>query len=141
MSERCNECGELATYEVPDDGESPVTFWCSKHATNKIDTRLIVHWTNPYTVVNVPIEELVKVAHGIGERWRDQRTDSTFIMTEEEMLKHWRSYGEKLDAYILPQPSGWHDIGVRYGDKDHQYLSPMGNKEKVTALLKKYQKG
>lgn len=75
---------------------------------------------------------------GIGESWRDHRTDTSFIMTKEIMLEHWKQSGDKLDAYILPCPSGWHCIGIRYGAEGSQYLSPAGDKDKVTALLRKY---
>lgn len=97
------------------------------------------HWPNPWKdVVYVPIEKLVECAHGIGERWSD--TDgSSFIMTKERMLEHWKQAGDKLDAYILPQPSGWHCIGIRYGADGPQYLSPMGDQEKVAQLLKRFQ--
>ena len=27
-----------------------------------------------------------------------------------------------LDAYILPSPSGWHNLGARYGDEAHEYV-------------------
>ena len=35
-----------------------------------------------------------------------------------------RDYGPKLDAYILVQPDGRHEVGVRYGKEPHQYVSP-----------------
>lgn len=97
------------------------------------------HWENPWEdAVPVPIEELVECAVGLGASWRD--TDgSSFIMTKERMLEHWRNAGEKLDAYILPQPSGFHSMGIRYGAEGSQYLSPLGDKEKLAALLKRYQ--
>ena len=96
------------------------------------------HWKNPWDdAIPVPIEELVECAHGIGESWGD--IDGTsFIMTKERMLEHWKQAGDKLDAYILPCPSGWHCIGIRYGAEGSQYLSPAANKEKVAALLRKY---
>lgn len=97
------------------------------------------HWVNPWDdAIPVPIEELVECAMGIGESWRDHRTDTSFIMTKEIMLEHWKQSGDKLDAYILPCPSGWHCIGIRYGAEGSQYLSPAGDKDKVTALLRKY---
>lgn len=85
----------------------------------------------------VPIEELVECAHGLGEWWGDGK-GGTFIMTKERMLAHWKEAGDKLDAYILPCSSGWHCIGIRYGAEGSEYLSPMGDKEKVIALLRKY---
>lgn len=98
-----------------------------------------VHWVNPGDAIPVPIEELVECAHGIGERWSDTN-GSSFIMTKEQMLAHWQSAGDKLDAYILPCPSGWHSIGIRYGEDGPDYLSPMGDKSKVEQLLQKYKK-
>lgn len=96
------------------------------------------HWKNPWKdAIPVPIEELVECVHGIDQMWSDM-SGSSFIMTKELMLKHWESYGEYLDAYILPCASGYHSIGIRYGNKGNEYLSPLGNQEKVEKLLKKY---
>lgn len=96
------------------------------------------HWPNPWPdVVYVPIEELALCSEGLGKDCTDI-DGSRFVLTADRVLEHWRQAGDKLDAYILPQPSGWHDIGIRYGSKGHQYLSPAGNRERVTALLRKY---
>lgn len=95
------------------------------------------HWPNPWHVVYVPIEELAGAVAGLGKTWRDV-DGSTFIMTEERTLEHWRQAGDKLDAYILPQRSGFHSIGIRYGAEGSEYLSPMSDVAKVQALLKKY---
>ncbi len=98
----------------------------------------VPHWPNPWLdVVYVPIEELAEVAHGLGQQWSDV-DGSSFIMTKERMLEYWHQNGDKLDAYILPQPSGWHCIGIRYGAEDSQYLSPGCNRAKTEALLCKY---
>ena len=36
-----------------------------------------------------------------------------------------KQYGERVDAYILPQPEGIPpSFGVRYGKEGHEYLSP-----------------
>lgn len=32
-------------------------------------------------------------------------------------------YGSKIDVYLLPQPSGDHSFGVRYGPDGCEYLS------------------
>lgn len=96
------------------------------------------HWTNPWDdVVYVPIEELVDCAYGLGKTWTDV-DGSSFIMTRERMLEHWKQAGDKLDAYILPCGSGHHSIGVRYGEDGPEYLSPHGDTAKVEALLQKY---
>jgi len=96
------------------------------------------HWPNPWDdVVYVPIEELAAVCQGIGQGCTDI-DGSRFILTADRVLEHWRQAGDKLDAYILPQPNGWHEIGIRYGERGNQYLSPMADRELVTALLRRY---
>ena len=52
-----------------------------------------------------------------------------------ETLWHWKQYSDKLDAYILPQPSGDHSVGVRYGKEGNEYLSPYANSVKVSQFL------
>jgi hypothetical protein len=59
-------------------------------------------------------------------------------MTVEKVLDMWTQSGKRVDAYILPQPSGDHSIGIRYGKQGSEYLSPMGERSKVQALLDKY---
>lgn len=98
------------------------------------------HWHehNPWAdfVVYVPIEELATCAAGGKIRLIDGRV---VPFTTEIVLMHWRKYGDKLDAYILPQPSGDHSIGVRYGQKAWEYASPMPqDRVKLAALLEKY---
>jgi hypothetical protein len=57
----------------------------------------------------------------------------------ERQLNRWlRERGEKLDAYILPQPSGWHDCGVRYGEEGSEYYSPHIDRYIADLLLNKY---
>lgn len=98
------------------------------------------HWPNPYNVVYVPIEELAECHGGLGDLC--ETIDGVrYTLTKEKVLEHWKEYEDiygKVDAYILPQPSGFHSIGIRYGEADFQYVSPYGNKEKVAALLKRY---
>lgn len=99
--------------------------------------RLKPHWPNPWEVIYVPIEELAECDYGL-DKWCGQSNGPSFILTKEKILEHWRTAGDKLDAYILIQPSGNHDIGIRYGAKGSEYLSPHANQKKVAALLKKY---
>ena len=94
------------------------------------------HWPNPYKVVYVPIEELAECHAGLGQLYRDL-DGSTHTLTKEKILEWWGA-DKKVDAYILPQPSGEHCIGIRYGSEDHQYLSPLGDRTKVASLLRKY---
>lgn len=96
------------------------------------------HWSNPWhDVVYVTIEELAECHLGLGEMC-GQMNGESFILTKEKILEHWRRAGVELDAYILPQPSGFHDMGIRYGAEASQYLSPAANKEKIAILYKKY---
>lgn len=99
----------------------------------------MTHWINPWAdTVPVPIEELAECHYGLNKPCSRLDGDS-FILTKEIILEHWRSgKSDKLDAYILPQPDGDHCIGIRYGNKGSEYLSPFGDKEKVQALLNKY---
>lgn len=85
----------------------------------------------------MPIEELAECHGGLGQLYGNL-DGSSAILTKEEVLRHWRTAGDKLDAYILPQPSGDHCIGIRYGNDGSDYLSPLGDTKKVQALLKQY---
>ena len=61
--------------------------------------------------------------------------------TVEGYLSVWWRASNALDAYILPQPSEHHDIGVRWGSRGEQYFSPANNVERTQALLDKYRSG
>lgn len=102
------------------------------------NTTPTVHWHNPWQdSITVPIEELVECVKGIGERWSDLN-GNYFIMTKEDMLSHWKSYGDKLDAYVLECVFGMHCIGIRYGNDGSQYLSPACDYAKAKALIDKH---
>lgn len=97
----------------------------------------MTYWINPWeNAVSVPIEELAECHAGLGEPYYS--SSGTLILTKETVLTSWQFEGYKLDAYILPQLSGYHSIGIRYGNEPSEYLSPAGDKEKVQALLDKY---
>ncbi len=103
----------------------------------------MTHWINPWDdAIPVPIEELAECHTGLGEMCGQYGESGvrigSFILTKENVLEHWKSAGDKLDAYILPCASGYHCIGIRYGNEGWEYLSPAGDKDKVQALLKKY---
>lgn len=44
----------------------------------------------------------------------------------------------KVDAYILPQPSGQHDMGLRIGPEPSEYQSPPCNPVIAEHLIRKY---
>ena len=100
--------------------------------------KLYWHEYNPWadSVVYVPAEELAEaIAGGTTYILDENRTvpyDAAFI------LERWFKRGP-VDCYILPQPSGDHSVGARYGKEGSEYFSPYNqNPEKVIALLKKY---
>jgi hypothetical protein len=100
------------------------------------------HADNPWAdkVVYVPLERLAAAIEGgtigIGATGKTVPYDVAFI------LQHWAHYGDKLDAYILPQPQpSRHSVGVRYGQFGSEYLSPHNaNPERVQALLEEFRK-
>lgn len=99
------------------------------------------HWDefNPWrdAIVYVPLKELAECHAGIGENYTDI-DGSSKPLTVERVLEWWNQKEGPLDAYILPQPSGYHDMGVRYGAEGSQYLSPAADEPKLRALLAKY---
>jgi hypothetical protein len=102
---------------------------------------MILHWHehNPWAdlVVYVPIERLAECVAGGTVREVD---GSVVAYDVARVLKHFRQ-GErsKLDAYILPQPSGSHSLGVRYGAEGSQYYSPYNaHPELAQALLNEF---
>lgn len=58
--------------------------------------------------------------------WRDR---AIYVPLDELMPakadSYRTAYGEKLDAYILVQPTGSFQLGIRYGKGPDQYLSPQ----------------
>jgi len=94
---------------------------------------------NPYddAAVYVPLEEMAECVAG---GWIGLGDGTTVRKTPEFVYSRWiEQYGERLDAYVLPQPNGRHLLGVRYGSEGSQYLSSeAGDPEKVEALLRRY---
>ena len=62
-----------------------------------------IHWhfDNPWRdkAIYVPLQDMVPINH--------QRYHADF--------------GPNLDAYLLPQPDGSFEAGIRYGKEPHQY--------------------
>lgn len=99
-------------------------------------------WINPWEdAIPVPIEELAECHEGLDKLYGTMKPGERIFMSKERILEGWKQDADKLDAYILPQPSGYHFIGVRYGAKGSEYLSPPANQEKTRALLEKYSPG
>lgn len=84
------------------------------------------HWhdSNPWAdaIVYVPIEELAAAL--AGGKVQIGKDGPIVDQTPERLLAQWRSYGDRLDAYILPCPDGRCSTGIRYGADGNEYLSP-----------------
>lgn len=98
------------------------------------------YYKNPWTdAIPVPIEELAECVANLDTQYLDYNTKQMITWTKEKVLENWYAYGSELDTYILPSSHGYgHSIGVRYGNLGNQYLSPMGNQDKIKKLLDKY---
>lgn len=60
----------------------------------------------------------------------------------DRQYRYWlETHQLMVDAYILPAESGFHNVGVRYGEEGHMYYSPHVNMYISSLLLLKYQKG
>lgn len=85
----------------------------------------MAHWheSNPWAdkAVYVPVEDLAEAVSGgtimVGSDRRIVDRDARYL------LQSWSAYGDRLDAYILPQPQGQHAAGVRFGPRESDYLS------------------
>ena len=99
------------------------------------------HWhdQNPWRdkVVYVPIERLAECVAG----GNIKTADGVVPYDVAWLLKHWAQCGrDKLDAYILPAPSGNHSLGVRWGAEGPEYYSPHNeHPAKAQALLEEFQ--
>ena len=97
------------------------------------------HDVNPWadSVVYVPIERLAECVAG-GTIY-DSPNDRVVPYDVAWVLKHFAQGGNRLDAYILPQPSGDHSLGVRYGAEGSEYFSPHNaHPARTQALLEEF---
>lgn len=62
-------------------------------------------------------------------------TDATDVKT---LILIVRQCGMEFDVYVLPSPSGYHSLGVRYGKEPEDYISIPISNERATQLLKEY---
>jgi hypothetical protein len=99
----------------------------------------MTHWhdSNPWaeTAVYVPAEELAAALAGGNVRLANgavETLDAAFI------LDAWRNHGN-YDAYILPPTPSGHSVGIRYGARPDDYLSPhVRNQAAVAELFEAY---
>lgn len=86
---------------------------------------MIHHWdtVNPWRkkIIYVDFHTWLKLIHA------DSR---------DHYCERYEYYDGKVDCYILPQPSGDHSIGMRYGADGPEYFSPMcADKELATSII------
>ena len=100
----------------------------------------LVHWINPWAdcAVCVPVNELAEAL--ASDDLCGLPDGSSEVMDAQHHLRFFKSHGDKLDAYILdPHDNTFFSVGVRFGNKDAQYLSPYaGDSAKIRALYEKY---
>jgi len=84
------------------------------------------HTFNPWanTLIYVP-DIMEALAH-------DPETASFYAQEIETRHKG------KVDLYILPQPSGYHSFGIRYGEEPREYYSPSIAPTIAELLITKY---
>lgn len=79
------------------------------------------HWHNPFEEArDVRLDDILDLV----SRYNNHRRPAE----REAQLREWLSQHDRLDAYILPSPSGWHSLGARYGNKPHEYVSFTADK-------------
>ena len=93
------------------------------------------NWHNPLEeALDVPLADIVRLVSKYNDH-PDPAANEARIWESLSML-------DRLDAYVLPSPSGWHELGARYGDQPHQYVSFTADKgPDLEALLKKATRG
>ena len=89
------------------------------------------HWINPWAEArDVLLDDIITLVARYNNHPRPEE--------REQQLREWVGQYEKLDAYILPSPSGWHCLGARYGNEGAAYLSfPADKGPELNALLAK----
>ena len=74
------------------------------------------HWINPWKeALDVSLEEVVRLV--------SRYNNNPDTEANEARIWKWLSQHDRLDAYILPSPSGWHSLGARYGSEGNEYIS------------------
>jgi len=58
--------------------------------------------------------------------------------SKQTALTHWQQHGPKLDGYLLPQPRGQYEAGIRYGAEPAEYISLYCKQEKLQELALRY---
>lgn len=91
----------------------------------------MAHWHdfNPWAEKLIYLPDLEELAAAIAPTTK-----------QEETLAYWRRAGKKIDAYLLPQPSGDVSVGIRYGADGAEYISIYHNNHAALwELIRKYQ--
>lgn len=113
----------------------------------------MAHWHdfNPWadSIVYLPsMEEFAECHAGLHEYCDCSRIGGSphELMTIEWIIEHalnnarirQGTQNPKVDAYILPQPSGQHCLGLRIGPEPEEYQSPACNAKVAQYFIDKY---
>jgi len=98
------------------------------------------HWQDhdPHAdqAVYVPLEELAECCAGGTVRLSDGTEADN---SRELVLEGWRSLGDKVDGYILPDEDGFHSVVLRFGGEECDYIEEdVRNPGRVLELLGRY---
>jgi hypothetical protein len=98
----------------------------------------ITYWDNPWDdAISVPLRELAETIAEPDQFCR-MEDGAREPMDAEHYLREWAQYGNLLDAYVLLGPD-YVSVGVRFGQKGHEYLSPYArDQDAARALGMKY---
>ena len=81
------------------------------------------HWHNPFEEArDVRLDDILDLV----SRYNNHLVQH--VDERKARLREWLSQHDRLDADILPSPSGWHNLGARYGNEPHEYVSFTLNK-------------
>jgi hypothetical protein len=85
------------------------------------------------------LNQFTLVLHTDGTQTRERLTSELIIELALNNAKiRQATNNPKVDAYILPQPSGYHSLGLRVGPEGSDYISPPCNQEIANLYIKKY---
>jgi hypothetical protein len=74
------------------------------------------HWINPWKEArDLPLDSILELA---SKYYNCSDSEARLFLLKSMCLQY-----PHLDAYIIPSNNGWHSLGARYGNEEHEYLS------------------
>lgn len=89
----------------------------------------MAHWhdSNPWATRLIYVADLEDLVDAL----YSERSKAT-------AMQHWYQHGTLLDGYLLPQPRGQYEAGIRYGAEGADYISLYCKQEKLRDLALRY---